>query len=77
MTQLDKIEIESFPVFNIFSNFYTIFLENQQKLSQNLPRKFIYEEAEKQFIQKYGSRAYGGYESFKNMLNVNVRKKNV
>lgn len=77
MTEISKIEIESYPVFSVFSNFYPIFLENQQNNSQSLPRKYIYEQAEKQFIATYGSRAYAGYESFKNMLNLNVKKKSI
>lgn len=73
--QLANIEIESFPVFKTFSAFYPIFLQKSVEFNAKMPRSIIYEESEKVFIETYRARAYGSYESFKNVMNSNVKNK--
>lgn len=68
--------IEEFQVFNNFSQFYPIFSEKQRE-DNRMPRNRVYEEAEREFIQKYGARAYSSYNSFKNRLNDNVKSKKI
>lgn len=75
MTQINQIEIESFPVFKTFEAFNAIFLQKSAEFSQKMPRSLIYEESEKIFIEKFKARAYGSYESFKNVRNSNVKNK--
>lgn len=75
MTTTAQIEIESYPVFKTFDAFNAIFLQKSAEFSQKMPRSLIYEEAEKVFIEKFKARAYGSYESFKNVRNSNVKHK--